>query len=409
MKKLLFVFPLLLILNSPSLAAWSDVKINKSQNITVNGIMYSMIVNTTITKSVAKEVLKTGLKTGVRFTGGEVGLILAALTGSYYLYTEIGPILDDLKADKPNIIESQTYTLNNPAPGGGVLAHFGTSTTKAYASFSSPWTVRNDYILTINNNGVRNYVTITNSSTPHYINYPAGSGYWPKGGWTYTNINGTVINNTEPGILGLAIPHIVSVVNNTGSTFTNTSEATVNDALLEEYLNDSANTELWDNINASIKAASNMPALYIPTAKVQGTLIQPNQDNGSEPATDPATDTDQETTFDPTSTETQTLESPGQPVVPTFDTTITTPEKKDIGGQISTFLNNAPFMAWARSIHVTGSGEQSSFNIAIPAPLGGQNVTLDWSRYSDLWSIISAIVIGIAYIYSAMIILGGKV
>lgn len=132
-----------------------------------------------------------------------------------------------------------------------------------------------------------------------------------------------------------------------------------------------------------------------------------DQDPETGKQTDPKTGED---TSPQTSTTTgihDQMTVPGQPATGTADTTIEAPEKNSIGTLITGWLASAPFMSIINNLDVDTSSEQCTFTILLPEVLGG-SAQLDFCQFSTLWSLISTIVISVAYIYGAMIIFGGK-
>jgi len=127
-----------------------------------------------------------------------------------------------------------------------------------------------------------------------------------------------------------------------------------------------------------------------------------------EPGTGKSYDTDTGEDVSPvtgTTSGVSVMTIPGQPTITTVDTNIDPPVQKNIGELISGWLSNAPFMNIINNFEVEASGGVCEFQI--PNPFGG-TATMNFCQFQTLWAAIAAVVIGIAYIYGAMIIFGGK-
>ena len=202
-------------------------------------------------------------------------------------------------------------------------------------------------------------------------------------------------------------PSCTIVDNTSGQTGASTDDSSINEAAVEENLDSAismieageAGTEPTLETEAPSPEASN-----IPMPGSEPTIIELGTD--SPPSTDPQTGEVNTPTVNP-SQDTDPMTTPGQPMPPELDTTIVSPEQKDISELITGWLANAPFMSVITGLSVQASGGQSSFSIPLPACLGGSG-TIDFGQFSDLWSAIAVIIIAISYIYGAMIVFGGR-
>lgn len=177
---------------------------------------------------------------------------------------------------------------------------------------------------------------------------------------------------------------------------------------LQEDLDAKTDQEIQDGIETGIIESSSAP-----TGGVEGEEVTPKlyylegpQSDGQGGEIDPVTGQEYNENVDP-GEETDTMSVPGQPGVPDLDTAIDQPEENDIGELISGWLDNAPFMAIITAFEVNATSGQSVFTIPLPEVLGGTG-TIDFGQFSGLWAAMGAIIIGISYIYGAMIIFGGK-
>jgi hypothetical protein len=99
------------------------------------------------------------------------------------------------------------------------------------------------------------------------------------------------------------------------------------------------------------------------------------------------------------------MTSPGQPSPGTgIDTTIETPEVKDISTLVSNFLNNAPFMNVINNFQVTATSGSSSLSFT----LYGRNISWDFAQYEYYYNMMAAVLLAMAYIWAVQIVFGGR-
>jgi hypothetical protein len=118
---------------------------------------------------------------------------------------------------------------------------------------------------------------------------------------------------------------------------------------------------------------------------------------------DPQTGLDQSPVENPDD-ETDTFNAPSQPSLPIFDPTMDIPDKMSIPDKITDFLNNAPFMNVINNFEVNASSGSSSLTFTV----WGRNYQWDFARYEDFYNMMAAVLLSLAYIWSAQIVFGGR-
>lgn len=215
----------------------------------------------------------------------------------------------------------------------------------------------------------------------------------------YTNVVNGVAK--DGSVMGLIPDYPVNVVNQQGDPYTSVPVVQVDLEALDEWID--AHPELWqDPAKVATELSPTMPegATYMgETTDV--TVVDdtaPDQQTGE--VTDPETGQDQTPLEDPDGDYTP---SP-QPAKPIFDTAMDIPDKMSIPDKITDFLNNAPFMNVINNFQVTASSGSSSLTFTV----WGRSYQWDFARYEDFYNMMAAVLLSLAYIWSAQIVFGGR-
>lgn len=380
-----------------------DVRVKKTVEMVTSGGKYLVPVEVQLPKTVAKETAKQLLRTGAkRIAVSVVSGPAVAVLGAAWLVYDLTHMESDLKA-VPGI---QGVSQVKVKPNGcqydagvwvsGTAEYTGTGTVNAVTEIT----------ITINTNRSVNVVATGSTLVPKPCTLRRMSWQTMSGGCSP--------DTPHTGIYAWLVTAActVTVINHFTDGYTeNRATGDVIDAVFDPWFE--AHKEYFEEPekatvvvqDAKPTDSNGEPGYDWPQAK-GGIQESYDTDPGTGNQTDPATG--QDTTpkeADPTTTDTMTL--PGQPAVGTVDTSIEAPEKNSIGTLITGWLAAAPFMSIINNLDVDTSSEQCTFTILLPEVLGG-SAQLDFCQFSTLWSLISTIVISVAYIYGAMIIFGGK-
>lgn len=171
---------------------------------------------------------------------------------------------------------------------------------------------------------------------------------------------------------------------------------------IEQYVEN--NPEKWTNQDyVSTELSENIPDGAIDMGVTDETIVS------SEPYYDPVTATN----IDPlTNITMEPVEDPDYgtytpPVLHdagAIDTTLPTVDSESIPELLTDWMSNAPFATFFDDFEINASGAQSSFQIQTPF---NSTATIDFGQYASLWALISAIIIGFAYLYAIWILFAG--
>lgn len=206
---------------------------------------------------------------------------------------------------------------------------------------------------------------------------------------------------TQGAVIGLAPDYSINVVNQQGVPYTSTQVIQVDLEALDAWID--AHPELWqDQAKVATELSPTMPDGATDMGETTDVTVvddtAPDQQTGE--VTDPETGQDQtpledtEDSYDP---------SP-QPAKPIFDTAMDIPEKLSIPDRITDFINNAPFMNVINNFEVNATAGSSSLTFQVY----GKSITWDFSRYEYYYNLMAALLLSLAYIWSAQIVFGGR-
>lgn len=253
-------------------------------------------------------------------------------------------------------------------------------------------------------NGGPRYYAINVIIQPNSITFEAADQRYDDGLLEFYEAECTQVVNgvaTKGRKFPLAPDYTVNVINQQAVPYASSPVIEVDLDTLDAWID--AHSELWqDQAKVATELSPTMPegATYMgETTDV--TVVDdtaPDQQTGK--VTDPETGQDQTPLEDP---EDSYSPSP-QPAKPIFDTAMDIPEKLSIPDKITDFINNAPFMNVINNFEVNATAGSSSLTFQVY----GKSITWDFSRYEYYYNLMAALLLSLAYIWSAQIVFGGR-
>lgn len=392
------IFALIIILFTSTLAtaagSWDQLFIRATKDIATSQGTVRLASKSLLDRVTAKTIAKAALTGGAAIAESPIVGLVGLGIGLYYLKSDWTDLINFLKTVSSVFTPAQTKDTTsvdfNLSNGKKLTIMIWSTQNPPYQGYV-PYATLN---VTVTSNGVTAYSSTGQGEVGVqvvtlyilYDNVPVQSiGYFPVTGWT-NNItySGVSLTSRSPVL----------------------TPAAVSDSGLSTWVDN--NPEYFydpDYVTNSIESSSTSPHQDLPEASSTitqgpagepGSTYDPETGEPTEPVTDPNADPNDED--DP-------LNIPNQAGAPAVDTSIESPEQKDIGGLIEGWLENAPFMNIISNFEVEATS--GDCEVEVPVPFGG-TATLDFCAYSTLWATIAAIIISFAYIYAVMIVFGGK-
>jgi len=88
----------------------------------------------------------------------------------------------------------------------------------------------------------------------------------------------------------------------------------------------------------------------------------------------------------------------------TYDSTINTPESKNITGLMNTFFDNSPLLGIVRSFQISTTDQQALFSFGT---FWGQEITVDFTRWADVLAGCGAVLLVLSHAYAVFIVVRG--
>lgn len=88
-----------------------------------------------------------------------------------------------------------------------------------------------------------------------------------------------------------------------------------------------------------------------------------------------------------------------------YDSSLTAPDKKDLGGLLGLILGSSPLMGITGGLGLSLTAETSIYTFNFPDKLGGPK-TIDFAMYESTWVFMGIVFVSCAHISAAMIVLG---
>lgn len=252
-------------------------------------------------------------------------------------------------------------------------------------------------------NGPRYYV-INVIIEPNSITFQGADQRYDDGLLEFYEAECTQVVNgvaTKGRVFPLAPDYTVNVINQQAVPYASSPVIEVNLGALDAWID--AHPELWqDQAKVATELSPTMPEGATDMGETTDVTVvddtAPDQQTGK--VTDPETGQDQTPLEDP---EDSYSPSP-QPAKPIFDTAMDIPEKLSIPDKITDFINNAPFMNVINNFEVNATAGSSSLTFQVY----GKSITWDFSRYEYYYNLMAALLLSLAYIWSAQIVFGGR-
>lgn len=384
-KTVLITVSIILLLTTLAWAFWPAIALRAGLRIATSQGARRVVVQAGISQAAARGAGRLALVQNKTDLAWKVVSTTAALLGISYLVSDIGGLKNKMESEIPVDPTTKKFTIITPVEkyevrvsGGGKL------TDSTY---------------------LKNNIKLKTKSTGYTVHWGTlDQSVYPKG-TNYVETKEYSNGNYVPGWDSWCVPGFgINHINEYESPVTPVETAERTETAIYQWIDN--NPEAWlDPSLVTNTLTDTAPSGAQDMGETSDVTItdeyEPDPSTGAKQ--DPQTGLDQTPVKNPDD-ETDTFNAPSQPSLPIFDPTMDIPDKMSIPDKITYFLNNAPFMNVINNFQVNASSGSSSLTFTV----WGRNYQWDFARYEDFYNMMAAVLLSLAYIWSAQIVFGGR-
>lgn len=393
-KTVLITVSIILLMSTLAWALWPAIVIRSGLRLATSQGAKRVVVQAGLPQVAARQVARTAVVQNKTDLAWKVGNTAAALLGITYLVSDISGLRQEILVDIPDIYTqtAETTILQNgvqlkiEGPTIPASAGYGRNNVRDWHEWrvyesSGKWKVQ-----------VNDYTTVPYAD-PYEWGHITVSIKQPDGGWSVEFENLVVTSDYSYQVVPI----------NTAITDTVT-EGTYDVIAIDGWVDDHPQAFIDPGLVTNT-LSDTAPSGAQDMGETNDVTIM--DEYPADPETgaveDPLTGLDQSPVENPADV-TDTYTAPSQPDLPIFDTTMNIPEKQSIPDKITDFLNNAPFMNVINNFQVTASSGSSILTFTV----WGRSYQWDFAEFEDFYNMMAAVLLALAYIWSAQIVFGGR-